>query len=257
MGSSTKWVWVALLLFTIIGLQTYALYKLPQSHAEEMLAIQAEKETLQQENTQMASEIDELKKQLSTIEKNYQQTKEKLETTEAKLEETETTVKELEENLEESKNEIKLLEQAKRQQEEENKRLERQLQSRLEKRKVQVASRSRSAAQASASASATSSASSSGKVMSGFVVTWYNLTGTTASGRPTQDGVTIAVDPNVIPLGTWVKIHFPDGTVLKRRADDVGGAIKGKKIDIYKNAPTRQLLSLGRVSGVKVEILEE
>lgn len=254
MGSSTKWVWVALLLFTIIGLQTYALYKLPQSHAEEMQAIQAEKEILQQESTQMASEIDKLKKQLSTIEKNYQQTKEKLETTEAKLEETETAVKELEENLEESKNEIKLLEQAKRQQEEENKRLERQLQSRLEKRKVQVASRSRSASQAAAGA--TTSSASAGKVMSGFVVTWYNLSGTTASGRPTQDGVTIAVDPNVIPLGTWVKIHFPDGTVLKRRADDVGGAIKGKKIDIYKNAPTRQLLSLGRVSGVKVEILE-
>src|SRR5690606_25922079 len=57
--------------------------------------------------------------------------------------------------------------------------------------------------------------------------------GTTASGRKVQEGVTIAVDPNIIPLGTWVLIQYPDGRIEKRRADDTGSAIKGKKIDIY------------------------
>jgi 3D (Asp-Asp-Asp) domain-containing protein len=57
--------------------------------------------------------------------------------------------------------------------------------------------------------------------------------GITASGRPVEDGVTIAVDPDVIPLGSWVEVMFPDGRVEKRRADDTGSAIKGRHVDIY------------------------
>lgn len=57
--------------------------------------------------------------------------------------------------------------------------------------------------------------------------------GITASGRPSQEGLTIATDPNVIPLGTWVLLKWPDGRIEKRRADDTGGAIKGMKIDYY------------------------
>jgi 3D (Asp-Asp-Asp) domain-containing protein len=253
MRSNTKWVWIALILLTVIGLQFYALYMIPQTHAKEIQAVQVQKETLEQQSTQMESKLNELKRQLSTVEENYQKTLEKLEVTKTSLEETKETVKELKKDLEESHNEIKKLEQVKREQEEENKRLERQLQSRLQKRQVQIASRSRSYSKEYSKNETTKAPSN---VLTGFEVTWYNLSGTTASGRPTQDGVTIAVDPNVIPLGTWVKIYFPDGTVLKRRADDVGGAVKGRKIDIYKNAPTEHLLSLGRKKGVKVEILD-
>ncbi|WP_067923960.1 3D domain-containing protein [Alicyclobacillus shizuokensis] len=57
--------------------------------------------------------------------------------------------------------------------------------------------------------------------------------GVTASGRHVQAGVTIAVDPKVIPLGSVVELKFPDGHTEVRRADDVGGAIKGRHIDIY------------------------
>lgn len=45
------------------------------------------------------------------------------------------------------------------------------------------------------------------------------------------EGRTIAVDPEVIPLGSEVLI---DGQVYI--AEDVGGAIKGQKIDIYCNS---------------------
>jgi 3D (Asp-Asp-Asp) domain-containing protein/cell division protein FtsB len=79
--------------------------------------------------------------------------------------------------------------------------------------------------------------------------------GITASGRTVTDGVTVAVDTSVIPLGTWLKITMPDGSVLKRRADDTGSAIKGNKIDIYLNASDSKLMNLGKISGVKVEIL--
>ncbi|MDQ0338930.1 3D (Asp-Asp-Asp) domain-containing protein/prefoldin subunit 5 [Caldalkalibacillus uzonensis] len=258
MNSNTKWVLAGLILLTIIGLQLYALYEIPQTYAEEMDAIKKEKEVLEtekaaleQENTQMESELFELKDQLQSIEERFEETKEELE----------STIKELEKDLEQSNEEIQQLKQINQQKEQENKRLQRELQSRKEKRQVQVASRSRDSGTANSQASQTannqsSKQSSSSHVLTGFEVTWYNTSGTTASGRPTQDGVTIAVDPNVIPLGTWVKLTFPDGTVQKRRADDTGAAVRGRKIDIYKDAPTNQLLSLGRVSGVKVEILD-
>lgn len=56
--------------------------------------------------------------------------------------------------------------------------------------------------------------------------------------------VTCAVDPRVIPLGSDVLIDFGDGDILYLVAEDIGGAIKGNKIDI--NVATHQeALELG------------
>lgn len=58
--------------------------------------------------------------------------------------------------------------------------------------------------------------------------------GNTASGTKPTPGRTIAVDPKVIPLGTRVIIN---GQIYV--AEDIGGAIKGKKIDVFvANHPT-------------------
>ncbi|WP_379137094.1 G5 domain-containing protein [Paenibacillus sp. sgz500958] len=51
----------------------------------------------------------------------------------------------------------------------------------------------------------------------------------TASGTRVTEGRTIAVDPDVIPMGWWVYI---EGLGF-RRAEDTGGAINGNKIDVY------------------------
>lgn len=53
--------------------------------------------------------------------------------------------------------------------------------------------------------------------------------GITRSGTKAKENHTIAVDPDIIPLGWWVYI---EGYGLYK-AEDTGGAIKGKKIDIY------------------------
>lgn len=52
--------------------------------------------------------------------------------------------------------------------------------------------------------------------------------GITATGTQAQQGVTIAVDTDVIPLGAWVEI---DGHTY--HAEDVGGGVNGNHIDVY------------------------
>jgi hypothetical protein len=55
----------------------------------------------------------------------------------------------------------------------------------------------------------------------------------TASGRPLVPDVSVAADPAVIPLGTWVYID----TIGWRQASDTGGRIKGNHIDLFRNVP--------------------
>ena len=51
----------------------------------------------------------------------------------------------------------------------------------------------------------------------------------TATGTSARAGRTVAVDPKVIPLGSRVYI---DG-IGERIAEDVGGGVKGRHIDLY------------------------
>lgn len=50
----------------------------------------------------------------------------------------------------------------------------------------------------------------------------------TKQGTTAKEGRTIAVDPDVIPLGSKVTINGRTFT-----AEDIGGAVKGKTIDVY------------------------
>ena len=54
----------------------------------------------------------------------------------------------------------------------------------------------------------------------------------TATGVKAQAGRTIAVDPSVIPYGTYVYLEDNEQTYV---AEDCGGAINGNEIDIFFN----------------------
>ena len=81
------------------------------------------------------------------------------------------------------------------------------------------------------------------KGCSGVTSTGFNL-------KENPDAKIIAVDPDVIPLGTkvWVEGY---GEAI---AADTGGAIKGNKIDVFMSS-TKQAINWGRRT-VTVKILE-
>jgi len=78
-------------------------------------------------------------------------------------------------------------------------------------------------------------------------------------GNPLQVG-TIAVDPNVIPLGTKVYIEgyqydgLPDKGMFAV-ATDIGGAVKGNKIDIYVPDSKDKAMKFG-IQKVKIYVVK-
>ena len=84
-----------------------------------------------------------------------------------------------------------------------------------------------------------------------------NTLGITASGRYVTDDPTcwtVAVDPSVIPLGTYLVIEGYEGIIF--RADDTGSAVKGYHIDIFTTSEAESK-SFPNVYGADVWILEE
>ena len=84
-----------------------------------------------------------------------------------------------------------------------------------------------------------------------YTATAYSLRGRTASGKPVTRGL-IAADPSVLPLGTRVRLEA--GTFSGEYVvGDTGGAVKGRRIDIW--TPTsREALQFGR-RAVKLTVL--
>jgi 3D (Asp-Asp-Asp) domain-containing protein len=76
-----------------------------------------------------------------------------------------------------------------------------------------------------------------------YTATAYSLYGKTASGKRVSKGL-IAADPSVLPLGTRVRLDAGSysGDYL---VADTGGAVRGKRIDIW--TPTsREAMRFGR-----------
>lgn len=85
-----------------------------------------------------------------------------------------------------------------------------------------------------------------------YSATAYSLRGRTASGRFVSRGL-IAADPRVLPIGTRVRVEAGpwSGEYL---VADTGGAVKGRRIDIW--TPTSgEAMRFGR-RAVKLTVLE-
>ena len=84
-----------------------------------------------------------------------------------------------------------------------------------------------------------------------YVATAYSLRGKTASGKYVSRGI-IAADPRVLPLGSRVRLEAGSwsGEYL---VADTGGAIRGRKIDIWTPS-SREAMRFGRRK-VKLTVL--
>lgn len=97
-----------------------------------------------------------------------------------------------------------------------------------------------------------------------FEATFYTAfcptgcTGITATGVDVSKSIyhegkrIIAVDPSVIPLGSHVRVTLADGTSFEATALDVGGDIRGNRIDILVKT-REEAYRLGRQK-VRVEV---
>lgn len=84
-----------------------------------------------------------------------------------------------------------------------------------------------------------------------FTATAYSLRGRTASGRGVTRGI-IAADRRLLPLGTRVRIdagHYSGEYLVA----DTGGAVRGRKIDIWVPS-TGEAMRFGR-RGIKLTVL--
>jgi 3D (Asp-Asp-Asp) domain-containing protein len=85
-----------------------------------------------------------------------------------------------------------------------------------------------------------------------YTATAYSLRGRTASGRPVSRGL-IAADPSILPLGSRVRVEAGSWTGEYVVAD-TGGAVKGRRIDIWTPS-TREAMQFGRRT-VRLTVLE-
>lgn len=92
-----------------------------------------------------------------------------------------------------------------------------------------------------------------------YVATWYDgrddgLNGGVWTSTMTHPkaGRTVAVDPRVVPYGSWIEVVIGH-QVEFLRAEDTGGSIVGRRLDIYD--PVRTDCIDNGVQGVMVRVL--
>lgn len=84
-----------------------------------------------------------------------------------------------------------------------------------------------------------------------YIATAYSLRGRTASGKIVSRGL-IAADPSILPLGSRVRLEAASYTGEYLVAD-TGGAVRGRRIDIWTPS-SREALRFGRRT-VKLTVL--
>lgn len=224
--------------------------------------------------SKLQEEIDESKEDIQKLEKeqiiNTDQNKalsEELEVLESDYRESLEEIETFEESIIEKDNQIDKLEKdliSKKEREAEEARL-----AKAEKAKVVGPNDDKSGVSSKKNvktASSSSSANTSGTNLGTFEATAYGAdcvgcSGVTANGTDIRNGNiyvdgyrVIASDPSVIPMNSIVKITYSSGKTEMAKVSDVGGAIKGKIIDIAF-ATEAETVSFGRQK-VQIELIK-
>lgn len=92
-----------------------------------------------------------------------------------------------------------------------------------------------------------------GKLNGKYVATAYSVTGITASGEYTHRHM-VAADPDVLPIGTRIKIRRAGKYSGEYVVADTGAKIVGRKLDIYLPS-TPECMKFGR-KPVRVKVIE-
>jgi 3D (Asp-Asp-Asp) domain-containing protein len=87
-----------------------------------------------------------------------------------------------------------------------------------------------------------------------FQATAYTVAGQTASGAQTRPGI-VAADPNVLPIGSRIRVRGAGNYDGEYTVKDTGREIKGREIDIYI-ANDAEAKRFGR-KNVTVEVIGE
>jgi 3D (Asp-Asp-Asp) domain-containing protein len=91
------------------------------------------------------------------------------------------------------------------------------------------------------------------KLEGSYVATAYAITGITASGEWTHRHV-VAADPDILPIGTRIKIRRAGRYSGEYVVADTGAKIQGRKLDIYMPS-TAECKNFG-VKRVRVEVIQ-
>lgn len=87
-----------------------------------------------------------------------------------------------------------------------------------------------------------------------FTALAYSIEGKSADGSKSCKG-TVAADPNVLPLGSKIRVIGAGAYSGEYTVVDSGGSVKGNVIDIFMTS-VREARTFGKKE-VEVEILEE
>jgi 3D (Asp-Asp-Asp) domain-containing protein len=98
----------------------------------------------------------------------------------------------------------------------------------------------------------TANAASPSRVNGRFVATAYSVTGITASGEWTHRHV-IAADPDVLPIGSRVKVLRAGRYSGEYVVADTGAKIQGRRVDIYM--PNEQECKRFGVKPVRIKVI--
>lgn len=86
-------------------------------------------------------------------------------------------------------------------------------------------------------------------------LTAYCLRGLTRRDNPVRPGI-VAADPKVFPLGSRVEVYVGTRYIGRFLVDDTGGAIKGRKLDVW-TPECREARRFGRRKGKAVLVARD